>query len=110
MSLALEQFGLEDAGRKPVVKYSQGMRKRLALAVASLDNPDLVLLDEPTNALDPEARQIVDSWLGSLRQKGVTTVIVTHRTSEAERCDRLVRITPEGSLVPATPQDLQADD
>jgi ABC-2 type transport system ATP-binding protein len=103
----LERFGLGDAGRKPVVRYSQGMKKRLALAVASLDDPDLILLDEPTNALDPDARGIVNDWIAELRAKGTTIVVVTHRITEAEQCDRLVRLNADGQLVGGHPDDLR---
>jgi len=106
---ALEQFGLADAGRKPVVRYSQGMKKRLALAAASLGNPDLVLLDEPTNALDPPARALVNNWIDQLHNQGTTIVIVTHRTREAQRCNRLVRLA-NTNLTPATIDDLKDDD
>ena len=102
----LDKFGLGDAGRKPVSRYSQGMKKRLALAVAAIGEPDLVLLDEPTNALDPEARADINAWLAELRANGTTIVLITHRVSEAETCDRLLRLVGDGTVAQGASTDL----
>lgn len=95
---ALERFGLEGVGRKRVFRYSQGMKKRLALAAASLRDPDLLLLDEPTNALDPSGRRLVYDWIQAQRLNGAAVVIVTHRESDEEVCDRAYRLV-DGRLV-----------
>jgi ABC-2 type transport system ATP-binding protein len=105
---ALKQFGLHTAGRKPVVRYSQGMRKRLALAAASLRAPDLLLLDEPTNALDAGGRAIVGDWIATHRAAGGSAVIATHRASDVELCDRIVRLT-DGQLIESSVQDWARD-
>jgi lipooligosaccharide transport system ATP-binding protein len=83
------------------------MKRRLAIARALVNAPDLLLLDEPTTALDPQARQAIWDRLYHLKDNGVTLVLTTHHMDEAEHlCDRLVimnmgRIVAEGS-----PQDL----
>ena len=80
-------FGLGDVGRKRVSRYSQGMKKRLALAAASLHRPDLLLLDEPTNALDPDGRQLVTEWMVAERDRGASIVLVSHRVEDEQICD-----------------------
>jgi lipooligosaccharide transport system ATP-binding protein len=79
------------------------MRRRLLVARALVNRPALVVLDEPTTGLDPQARQAVWAALGRLRAEGVTQLLTTHYMEEATRlCDRLVvmdlgRIVAEGS-------------
>jgi ABC-2 type transport system ATP-binding protein len=87
--LALERFGLAGTGRKLTSRYSQGMKKRLALAAASLHAPDLLLLDEPTNALDPEGREVVRKWIERERDRGTAVVLVSHRDEDVAICDRV---------------------
>jgi len=81
----LSQLRLEEYADRAVGGFSQGMRQRLALAVALLDNPRLLLLDEPSNGLDPigviELRRI----LNEVRQSGATVIISSHRLGELER-------------------------
>ncbi|BCB84270.1 hypothetical protein Psuf_015830 [Phytohabitans suffuscus] len=83
------------------------MKRRLTIARALVNEPDIVLLDEPTTGLDPQARHLVWERLFRLKQQGVTLVLTTHYMDEAEQlCDRLVvmdggRIVAEGS-----PRDL----
>jgi lipooligosaccharide transport system ATP-binding protein len=80
-----------------------GMKRRLTIARALVNDPELVLLDEPTTGLDPQARHLVWERLFRLKQQGVTLVLTTHYMDEAEQlCDRLVvmdggRIVAEGS-------------
>ena len=82
---------------------SGGMKRRLAIARALVNEPDLLLLDEPTTGLDPQARHLVWERLYRLKRQGVTLVLTTHYMDEAEQlCDRLVimddgRIVAEGS-------------
>jgi lipooligosaccharide transport system ATP-binding protein len=86
-------------------ELSGGMKRRLLIARALVNEPELVVLDEPTTGLDPQARRAVWSLLDRLRGEGVTLIITTHYMEEAERmCDRLVimdygRIVAEGSPV-----------
>jgi len=86
-----------------VDSLSGGMRRRLAIARALVNEPELMLLDEPTTGLDPQARHLVWERLYQLKRRGVTLVLTTHYMDEAEHlCDRLVimdrgRIVDEGS-------------
>jgi lipooligosaccharide transport system ATP-binding protein len=86
-----------------VEPLSGGMKRRLTIARGLINEPDLMLLDEPTTGLDPQARQILWDRLYALKQEGVTLIITTHYMDEAEQlCDRLVimdqgRIVAEGS-------------
>jgi lipooligosaccharide transport system ATP-binding protein len=82
---------------------SGGMRRRLVIARSLINEPDILLLDEPTTGLDPQARHLLWDRLFLLKQRGVTLVLTTHYMDEAEQlCDRLVvmnegRIVAEGS-------------
>ena len=84
---AMVAFGLGDVGRKRVSRYSQGMKKRLALAAASLHHPDLLLVDEPTNARDPDGRQLVTDWMVAERDRGAASVVVSNRAEDEAICD-----------------------
>ena len=99
----LDFVQLTDRARDKVEPLSGGMKRRLTIARALVNEPDLVLLDEPTTGLDPQARHLVWERLFRLKQRGVTLVLTTHYMDEAEQlCDRLVvmdggRIVAEGS-------------
>lgn len=90
---ALTHVGLAHAGDLQVRTYSSGMRKRLALARATLHDPELVLLDEPYGALDVEGIDWVDRFVRELREEGKTLVIATHEVGRAlALCDRAVAL------------------
>ena len=99
----LEFVQLGDRATSKVDPLSGGMKRRLTIARALVNEPDLLLLDEPTTGLDPQARHLVWERLWRLKQDGVTQVLTTHYMDEAERlCDRLVimdggHIVDEGS-------------
>src|SRR5262249_12951671 len=99
----LEFVRLADRATSKVEPLSGGMKRRLTIARAMINQPDLVLLDEPTTGLDPQARHLVWERLFQLKQRGATLVLTTHYMDEAEQlCDRLVvmdggRIAAEGS-------------
>jgi lipooligosaccharide transport system ATP-binding protein len=98
---------LEERRKDRVEPLSGGMQRRLIIARGLINRPDLLLLDEPTTGLDPQARHLLWDRLYRLKQQGVTLIITTHYMDEAEQlCDRLVimdkgRIVAEGS-----PRDL----
>jgi len=86
---------------------SGGMRRRLILARALINQPDLLVLDEPTTGLDPQARQLIWQRLRSLLGQGKTLILTTHYMEEAERlCDRLVIMDRGRILVSGRPKDL----
>ena len=99
----LRFFQLTEKSEQRVDKLSGGMKRRLTIARSLINQPDLLLLDEPTTGLDPQARHVLWDKLFRLKQQGVTLVLTTHYMDEAEQlCDRLVvmdkgRIVAEGS-------------
>jgi lipooligosaccharide transport system ATP-binding protein len=99
----LEFAQLTDRAHDRVDPLSGGMKRRLTIARALISDPDLLILDEPTTGLDPQARHLLWDRLYRLKQQGVTLVITTHYMDEAEQlCDRLVvmdkgRFAAEGS-------------
>ncbi len=95
----LEFSLLADRGDERIHGLSGGMKRRLLISRALMGDPELVVLDEPTTGLDPQARLAVWGALDRLRRRGVTLLLTTHYMEEAERlCDRLV-IMDEGRIV-----------
>jgi lipooligosaccharide transport system ATP-binding protein len=95
----LEFVQLTDRASGKVDPLSGGMKRRLTIARALMNDPELILLDEPTTGLDPQARHLVWQRLFQLKTQGVTIVLTTHYMDEAEQlCDRLV-IMDEGRIV-----------
>src|SRR5262249_24057692 len=87
----LDFVQLSDRRDSKVDPLSGGMKRRLTIARALVNEPQLLLLDEPTTGLDPQARHLVWDRLYRLKQRGVTLVLTTHYMDEAEQlCDRLV--------------------
>jgi len=101
--MLLDFVQLSDRAEDTVDPLSGGMKRRLVIARSLINEPDILLLDEPTTGLDPQARHIVWDRLFRLKQRGVTLILTTHYMDEAEQlCDRLVvmdagRIVAEGS-------------
>ncbi len=94
---------LEGRADTPITTLSGGMKRRLSLARALINDPELVVLDEPTTGLDPQARQHIWQRLRRLKDEGRTLVLTTHYMEEAERlCDRLA-IVDHGRLVAEGP-------
>ncbi|MEX2655280.1 MAG: ABC transporter ATP-binding protein [Acidimicrobiia bacterium] len=90
---------LEDRRQSKVEPLSGGMKRRLTIARSLISEPDIVLLDEPTTGLDPQARHLLWERLYQLKERGVTLIITTHYMDEAEQlCDRLV-IMDRGKIV-----------
>ena len=102
-AMLLDFVQLSDRAGDQVEPLSGGMKRRLVIARSLINEPDILLLDEPTTGLDPQARHIVWDRLFRLKQRGVTLILTTHYMDEAEQlCDRLVvmdggRIVAEGS-------------
>jgi lipooligosaccharide transport system ATP-binding protein len=103
----LEFAQLSDRKKSKVEPLSGGMKRRLTIARGLINRPDLVILDEPTTGLDPQARHLLWDRLYRLKREGATLVITTHYMDEAEQlCDRLV-IMDKGKIVGAgSPQAL----
>ena len=80
----MEYFGLAEVAKQPIGQYSKGMRQKLALARTLLHDPPVLLLDEPTSAMDPESAQLVRKAIASLRSEQRTIIICTHNLVEAE--------------------------
>ena len=97
---AMELVGLDPCARKKVGKYSLGMRQKLALAQAIMENPHLLILDEPFNALDRQSAAHMRDLLKSLRNEGKTILLVSHISSDIEAlCDTVCEMDG-GSLTP----------
>lgn len=94
----LEQVNLADVGRKKVSAYSLGMRQRLGIAVALLDDPLLLILDEPTNGLDPRGIREMRSLIRSFRERGITVIVSSHMLAEIEQVVSHVGVISEGRL------------
>lgn len=101
----LDQVGLSGVGRKPVGAYSLGMRQRLGLAAALLGRPRLLVLDEPTNGLDPQGIQEVRELLLQLNREGTTVFLSSHLLAEVEHLCTRVGIMDRGRLVAQVAMD-----
>jgi lipooligosaccharide transport system ATP-binding protein len=105
----LEFVQLSHRAPDKVEPLSGGMKRRLTIARALVNQPDLMLLDEPTTGLDPQARHLVWDRLYRLKQRGVTLVVTTHYMDEAEQlCDRLVVMDKAKIVAEGSPPDLIA--
>ncbi len=104
----LERYDLQEQRRQLAGTMSGGQRQRLALACAVLHRPELLLLDEPTSAVDPQSRR--DFWanLFRLAEAGTTILVSTHYMDEAERCHRLAILDRGVKVADGTPQELQS--
>jgi len=98
---------LQEKADAKVEALSGGMKRRLTIARGLINDPELLILDEPTTGLDPQARHILWDRLYRLKQQGVTLIITTHYMDEAEQlCDRLVVMDKAEIVAEGSPQDL----
>ena len=95
----MEYFGLAEVGNHPIGQYSKGMRQKLALARTLIHEPPVLLLDEPTSAMDPESAQLVRKAIASLRTEQRTIVICTHNLMEAEMLANKIAIIYRGRIL-----------
>jgi ABC-type multidrug transport system ATPase subunit len=96
---ALERVGLAGIDSRPVKRYSLGMRQRLGLAAALLRSPRLLILDEPTNGLDPQGIREIRDLLAELNAAGTTVFMSSHQLAEVEQLCTRVGIVDRGRLV-----------
>jgi len=95
----LEYFGLIPAAERRIGEYSKGMRQKLALARALIHEPPVLLLDEPTSAMDPESARLVRDEIARLRSADRTIIICTHNLAEAEALADVVAIIYRGRIL-----------
>jgi ABC-2 type transport system ATP-binding protein len=105
----MEEFHLKDLANRLSAAMSGGQRQRLALAAATLHEPEMLMLDEPTSAVDPQSRR--DFWesLFGLVSRGTTILVSTHYMDEAERCHRLAILANGRVVAEGEPERLMTD-
>jgi ABC-2 type transport system ATP-binding protein len=95
----LSRLGLASAARQRIAEYSKGMRQKLALIRAMLHDPDVLLLDEPTSAMDPQSAKLVRDAIHGLRRDQRTVLVCTHNLAEAELLADRIAIIHRGRIV-----------
>jgi ABC-2 type transport system ATP-binding protein len=104
----LEYFGLTEAAKRRIGEYSKGMRQKLALARAMMHDPGVLLLDEPTSAMDPESARLVRDEIARLKSSQRTIVICSHNLTEVELLADQIAIIYRGKiLLQGTLEDLK---
>jgi lipooligosaccharide transport system ATP-binding protein len=105
----LDFVQLSERANDMVDPLSGGLKRRLTIARALINDPDILILDEPTTGLDPQARHVVWDRLFRLKQRGVTLILTTHYMDEAEQlCDRIVVMDHAKIAAEGTPRELLA--
>ena len=95
----LEMVGLADRAREPIARFSKGMVQRLGVAQAMINDPELLVLDEPSEGLDLDGRQMIHTLIADLRKQGKTVLLVSHVITEVEKiCDN-VAVIVSGKIV-----------
>lgn len=103
----LDFFALQSRAKDKIMVLSGGLKRRLMLARALVNQPEFLILDEPTTGLDPQSRQLLWEKLNELKKQGLTILLTTHYMEEAERlCDRLVIVDHGQILVEGKPREL----
>lgn len=104
----LEIVNLSHEKHKKVKAFSGGMKRRLSLAISMIQNPDILILDEPTVGIDPRLRKSIWNDLFQFRDEGKTILITTHVLDEADKCDRLL-LMREGQIISyGTPNEIKS--
>ena len=105
----LNRLGLKDRAKDKVKTLSGGLQRRVELAKALINNPELMILDEPSTGLDPAARREFWDHLETLRKgQGMTVLVTTHYLEEADRCDRLLILDKGNNVALGAPEELKA--
>jgi ABC-2 type transport system ATP-binding protein len=105
----LEEFGLTDAAKRPISKFSGGMRRRLDLALSLIAQPPLIFLDEPTTGLDPRTRTQMWNTIRKLVDSGSTILLTTQYLDEADQLADRIAVIDKGRVVAeGTPSELKA--
>jgi ABC-2 type transport system ATP-binding protein len=94
----LEQVGLADRAGEPIARFSKGMLQRLALAQALVNDPELLVLDEPSEGMDVAARKLLDETLRRRQTEGKTAMLVSHNMADVERLCDLAVVLREGQV------------
>jgi ABC-2 type transport system ATP-binding protein len=103
----LDRFGLLDKADAPFDTLSAGQRQRLAVALAFVNSPELIFLDEPTTGLDPQSRRDLHGEIVQMKRDGHTVLLTTHNIDEAEQlCDRIAIIDGGRIIASGPPRDL----
>lgn len=103
----LDRFGLTEKSNSPFQSLSQGQRQRLALALAFVNEPEILFLDEPTSGLDPQSRRDLHQLIRYLREEGRTIILTTHYIEEAQSlCDRVAIIDHGKVIAEGQPSEL----
>lgn len=99
----LEQVGLADRAREPIAHFSKGMLQRLGIAQALLNDPDLLVLDEPGEGLDLSGRRLIFDVAAQMRERGKSVLLISHQLADVEKiCDR-VAVLVKGRVALAAP-------
>ena len=89
-AVLLDRFGLADRSREPIARFSKGMLQRLSLVQALVNDPELLVLDEPSEGMDLSARRVLDEVICERRKQGRTAILVSHHLGDVQRlCDRV---------------------
>ncbi|GIN70039.1 ABC transporter ATP-binding protein [Bacillus sp. J14TS2] len=107
IAYAADLVDLSSHLHKKVQNYSGGMKRRLSLAVALIQDPEVLVLDEPTVGIDPELRRSIWTEISRLKKTGKTIIVTTHVMDEAEKCDQLAMIRDGKILTSGAPQQLK---
>ena len=108
ISHLLEYFGLSQVAKRRTGEYSKGMRQKLALARALIHEPPVLLLDEPTSAMDPESARLVRDHIADLRSSKRTIIICTHNLTEAEYlADKIAVIYHGRTIIQGTLEEMK---